>query len=207
MHPAVGWASAREASRQHKLTRSAGTTCKDPAHRCCRVEKGSWIVKQAVGQNTPVLLGKKLTTKYFTGPNYIEVCRRTNQIGSCASAALQIVCGIQSVTSTDKLIVQCPPDQLFERARKLCRLTLMWGPRLRLPLWSAWWRGQSRTWSSTWLSCSRYQQAHPENNCHASQRSSALLSQSPAAELGAAHLWVCLGVIHYSCTCGGLLGV
>lgn len=40
---------------------------------CRRVEKGSWIVKQAVGQNTPVLLGKKLTTKYFTGPNYVEV--------------------------------------------------------------------------------------------------------------------------------------
>lgn len=30
-----------------------------------RIEKGGWVVKQAVGQNTPVLLGKKLTTKYF----------------------------------------------------------------------------------------------------------------------------------------------
>lgn len=30
-------------------------------------------MKQAVGQNTPVLLGKKLTTKYFRGPNYVEV--------------------------------------------------------------------------------------------------------------------------------------
>jgi Protein ENHANCED DISEASE RESISTANCE 2, C-terminal len=60
--------------------------CKDPPRRCCRVEKGSWIVKQAVGQNTPVLLGKKLTTKYFTGPNYIEVGWRANQIGSCISA-------------------------------------------------------------------------------------------------------------------------
>ena len=30
-----------------------------------RVKEGGWIVKQAVGQNTPVLLGKKLTTKYF----------------------------------------------------------------------------------------------------------------------------------------------
>ena len=28
------------------------------------VVKGSWVIKQAVG-NTPVLLGKKLTTKYF----------------------------------------------------------------------------------------------------------------------------------------------
>ena len=30
-----------------------------------RVTEGSWMVKQAVGQNTPVLLGRKLTTKYF----------------------------------------------------------------------------------------------------------------------------------------------
>lgn len=29
-----------------------------------RIEKGSWLVRQAVAQ-TPVLLGKKLTTKYF----------------------------------------------------------------------------------------------------------------------------------------------
>ena len=29
-----------------------------------RIEKGGWVVKQAVGQNTPVLLGKKLTTQY-----------------------------------------------------------------------------------------------------------------------------------------------
>ena len=31
------------------------------------------MVRQAVGQNTPVLLGRKLTTKYFRRPNYIEV--------------------------------------------------------------------------------------------------------------------------------------
>jgi hypothetical protein len=30
-----------------------------------RITEGSWVVKQAVGQNTPVLLGRKLTTKYF----------------------------------------------------------------------------------------------------------------------------------------------
>ena len=28
------------------------------------VVKGSWVIKQAVG-NTPVLLGKKLTTRYY----------------------------------------------------------------------------------------------------------------------------------------------
>ena len=44
-----------------------GVSCKR------RVDKGSWMVRQAVGQNNPVLLGKKLTTKYFTGPNYVEV--------------------------------------------------------------------------------------------------------------------------------------
>ena len=30
-----------------------------------RVAEGSWVIKQSVGQNTPVLLGRKLTTKYF----------------------------------------------------------------------------------------------------------------------------------------------
>lgn len=38
-----------------------------------RIEKGSWVVRQAVGQNTPVLLGRKLTTKYFVTDNYVEV--------------------------------------------------------------------------------------------------------------------------------------
>ena len=30
-----------------------------------RIAEGSWVIKQSVGQNTPVLLGRKLTTKYF----------------------------------------------------------------------------------------------------------------------------------------------
>lgn len=38
-----------------------------------RIVKGSWIVKQSVG-TTPVLLGQKLATRYFRGPNYFEVC-------------------------------------------------------------------------------------------------------------------------------------
>ena len=29
-----------------------------------RIDKGSWMIRNAVG-STPVLLGKKLTTKYF----------------------------------------------------------------------------------------------------------------------------------------------
>ncbi|KAL0043136.1 hypothetical protein WJX79_010214 [Trebouxia sp. C0005] len=36
------------------------------------VVKGSWVIKQAVG-NTPVLLGKKLTTRYYRGPGHFEV--------------------------------------------------------------------------------------------------------------------------------------
>ena len=37
-----------------------------------RIVRGSWIVKQSVG-TTPVLLGQKLVTRYFRGPNYFEV--------------------------------------------------------------------------------------------------------------------------------------
>jgi hypothetical protein len=37
-----------------------------------RVTQGSWLIRNAVG-STPVLLGKKLTTKYFRGPRYFEV--------------------------------------------------------------------------------------------------------------------------------------
>ncbi len=37
------------------------------------IPQGSWIIRQSVG-TTPVLLGQKLTTKYFKGPNYFEVC-------------------------------------------------------------------------------------------------------------------------------------
>jgi Protein ENHANCED DISEASE RESISTANCE 2, C-terminal len=59
------------------------------AHCCHRVEKGSWIVKQAVGQNTPVLLGKKLTTRYFTGANYVEVRTLPNPNLTMAAAFLR----------------------------------------------------------------------------------------------------------------------
>ena len=45
------------------------------------------MVRQAVGQNNPVLLGKKLTTKYFTGPNYVEVRSRRSPGASLARLA------------------------------------------------------------------------------------------------------------------------
>jgi len=64
----------------------------------CRVDKGSWMVRQAVGQNCPVLLGKKLTTKYFTGRNYVEVdidvgssSTATSVVGLVAGAVRSLV--------------------------------------------------------------------------------------------------------------------
>jgi hypothetical protein len=49
-----------------------------------RVDVGSWVVKSAVGQNTPVLLGKKVATSYFRGPRYLEVAV---DVGSSRTAA------------------------------------------------------------------------------------------------------------------------
>jgi hypothetical protein len=49
-----------------------------------RIEVGPWVVKRAVGQNTPVLLGNKVATSYFRGPRYLEVC---SDVGSSRSAA------------------------------------------------------------------------------------------------------------------------
>ena len=42
-----------------------------PPPQIPNIPKGSWIVRQSVG-TTPVLLGQKLTTRYFRGPNYFE---------------------------------------------------------------------------------------------------------------------------------------
>lgn len=38
-----------------------------------RIEEGSWMIRKAVGQNNPVLLGRKLTTKFFCTDTYVEV--------------------------------------------------------------------------------------------------------------------------------------
>ena len=45
------------------------------------VVKGSWVIKQAVG-NTPVLLGKKLTTKYF------RYCCASKKHSMCTASVL-----------------------------------------------------------------------------------------------------------------------
>ena len=37
------------------------------------VVEGSYIIRYSVG-NKPVLLGKKLTQRYWEGPGYLEVC-------------------------------------------------------------------------------------------------------------------------------------
>eukprot|EP01025_Chloroclados_australasicus_P066857 TRINITY_DN9237_c0_g1_i2.p1 TRINITY_DN9237_c0_g1~~TRINITY_DN9237_c0_g1_i2.p1 ORF type:complete len:502 (-),score=31.95 TRINITY_DN9237_c0_g1_i2:449-1954(-) len=47
------------------------------------VGEGSWVLKQAVG-TTPVILGRKLSTSYHRGPNYIEA---QFDIGSNSTAA------------------------------------------------------------------------------------------------------------------------
>jgi hypothetical protein len=62
------------------------------------VVKGSWVIKQSVG-NTPVLLGKKLTTKYFRGPSYFEV---DVDVGSSRAAAS--VVGLVSGATTSLCI-------------------------------------------------------------------------------------------------------
>ncbi|DBA89089.1 hypothetical protein WJX77_009682 [Trebouxia sp. C0004] len=62
------------------------------------VVKGSWVIKQAVG-NTPVLLGKKLTTHYYRGPGHFEV---DVDVGSSRAAAS--VVGLVSPVTTSLII-------------------------------------------------------------------------------------------------------
>ncbi|KAL3141693.1 hypothetical protein ABBQ32_004380 [Trebouxia sp. C0010 RCD-2024] len=62
------------------------------------VVKGSWVIKQAVG-NTPVLLGKKLTTRYYRGPGHFEV---DVDVGSSRAAAS--VVGLVSPVTTGQVI-------------------------------------------------------------------------------------------------------
>ncbi|BDA46094.1 probable translocator protein at N-terminal half [Coccomyxa sp. Obi] len=88
-----------------------------------RITEGSWVVKQAVGQNTPVLLGRKLTTKYFRGPNYIEV---DVDVGSSRSAAnvVGLVQGALKSLVIDLAVLlegHCT-EELPERLLGTCRL-------------------------------------------------------------------------------------
>ena len=63
------------------------------------IARGSWIIKQSVG-TTPVLLGKKLATKYYRGKNYFEV---DVDIGanSVAASITNLVCGATKSLAID----------------------------------------------------------------------------------------------------------
>ena len=63
------------------------------------IARGSWIIKQSVG-TTPVILGKKLATKYYRGKNYFEV---DVDIGanSVAASITNLVCGATKSLAVD----------------------------------------------------------------------------------------------------------
>lgn len=63
------------------------------------IVQGSWIVKQSVGE-TPVLLGRKLTTHYFKGPNYFEVDVDVSS-SSVAKHVVGLVCGATKTITVD----------------------------------------------------------------------------------------------------------
>lgn len=60
-------------------------------------------MKQSVGE-TPVLLGKKLTTHYFTGPNYFEVDIDVSS-SSVAKHVVGLVCGATKSITVDMAIL------------------------------------------------------------------------------------------------------
>jgi len=99
-----------------------------------RIEKGSWVVRQAVGQNTPVLLGRKLTTKYFVTDNYVEVDIDVGS-SSTASATVGLVQGAVKGLVIDMAIVlqgnneDALPESLLGTMR-LNHLDLSVAPRL-----------------------------------------------------------------------------
>ena len=91
------------------------------------ISRGSWVIKQSVG-TTPVILGTKLTTKYFRGKNYFEA---DVDIGasSVAASITNLVCGATKSLTLDMGILiegQEPkhlPEQLIGTIR-LDRLDL-----------------------------------------------------------------------------------
>lgn len=99
-----------------------------------RIEKGSWMIRQAVGQNTPVLLGRKLTTKYFCTDNYIEV---DVDVGSSvtASRTVGLVQGAVKGLVIDMAVLlqgnseECLPESLLGTMR-LNHLDLSQAPAL-----------------------------------------------------------------------------
>ena len=86
------------------------------------ISKGSWIIKQSVG-TTPVILGQKLSTKYFRGRNYFEV---DVDIGanSVAASITNLVCGATKTLALDMgvLVEGQGPDHLPEQLIGTVRL-------------------------------------------------------------------------------------
>lgn len=86
-----------------------------------RISKGSWVIKQSVG-TTPVILGTKLSTKYYWGDNYFEA---DVDIGasSVAASITNLVCGATKSLTLDMGILlegQDPrhlPEQLLGTIR------------------------------------------------------------------------------------------
>lgn len=85
------------------------------------IARGSWIIKQSVG-TTPVLLGKKLATKYYRGKNYFEV---DVDIGanSVAASITNLVCGATKSLAIDMGVLiegrseETLPEQLIGTVR------------------------------------------------------------------------------------------
>eukprot|EP00891_Asterochloris_glomerata_P005200 jgi/Astpho2/5200/Aster-04779 len=85
------------------------------------VVKGSWIIKQSVG-NTPVLLGTKVKTTYHRGPTWFEVDIDVDS-SSVASHVVGMVKGVTTSFVIDMGIVlqgntrDCLPEQLLGTIR------------------------------------------------------------------------------------------
>ena len=85
------------------------------------IARGSWIIKQSVG-TTPVILGKKLATKYYRGNNYFEV---DVDIGanSVAASITNLVCGATKSLAVDMGVLiegqsdETLPEQLIGTVR------------------------------------------------------------------------------------------
>ncbi len=85
------------------------------------IARGSWIIKQSVG-TTPVILGKKLATKYYRGKNYFEV---DVDIGanSVAASITNLVCGATKSLAVDLGVLiegqseETLPEQLIGTVR------------------------------------------------------------------------------------------
>lgn len=85
------------------------------------ISKGAWIMQKSVG-TTPVILGQKLTTKYFFGSNYLEVDVDIGASSVAASITNMVVGATKSLTLDMGVLIegQSPatlPEQLLGTIR------------------------------------------------------------------------------------------